>query len=89
MRGDLLLVEEYWLLTTGAQIVPEPSTPALLGTAMAVLRDLERAHEVTWRGHGADAILIVTGPCRCKPPMLAWHDAVSYTHLDVYKRQAL
>lgn len=76
MRGDLLLVEEYWLLTTGSQLVPAPSTPALLGTAMAVIRDLERAQEVAWRGHGADATLIVTGPCRCKPPLLGWHDAL-------------
>lgn len=83
MRDDLLLVEEYWLLTTGSQLVPEPSTPALLGTAMAVIRDLERAGEVTWRGRGADAILLVTGPCRCKPPLRGWHDAlVDYAGSD-------
>lgn len=76
MRGDLLLVEEYWLLTTGAQIVLEPSTPALLGTAMAIIRDLERCGEVTWRGHGADAVLQVAGPCRCRPPLRTWHDAL-------------
>lgn len=85
MRGDLLLVEEYWLLTTGSQLVPEPSTSALLGTAMAVVRDLERAREVCWRGYGADAVLHVTGPCRCRPPLRQWHDAlVDYAGSDGY-----
>lgn len=76
MRGELLLVEEYWLLTTGSQLLPRPPRSVLFGTAMAVVRDLERAGEVTWRGVGAGAVLLVDGPCRCKPPLLAWHDAL-------------
>lgn len=45
----LLLVEEYWLLTTGAQPVRKPSQSTWFGIVMAALRDLERLGEVRWR----------------------------------------
>lgn len=48
MEG-LLLVEEYWLLTTGAQPVRKPSQSTWFGIVMAALRDLERLGEVRWR----------------------------------------
>lgn len=45
----LLLVEEYWPLTTGAQPVRKPSQSTWFGIVMAALRDLERLGEVRWR----------------------------------------
>lgn len=45
----LLLVEEYWLLTTGAQPARKPSQSTWFGIVMAALRDLERLGEVRWR----------------------------------------
>lgn len=72
----LALVEEYWLLTTGAQPVTRPSQSTWLGVAMAALRDLERAGEIRWRDSGAGPTLHAINDCRCPatPPLLRdWH----------------
>ena len=73
----LLLVEEYWLLTTGAQPVTRPSQGTWLGITMAALRDLERAGEIRWRESDHGPYLHAINDCRCPemPPFLGgWHD---------------
>lgn len=74
----MLLVEEYWLLTTGASMRPWPDTPVLLGTALAAVRDLERRDEVSWEGRGETATLRIRPECHCPEVALReWHELLS------------
>lgn len=76
-HGGALLVEEFWLLTTGAHLLPGPTTPVRLGAAMAVVRELERLGEVAWTGRGPTAALDVRSECGREGQLGAWHAALA------------